>query len=224
MSGPALRWVSLEGVNGVGKTHLARKVAARLGPACRPLAELPDAPADSLPGRVITALRDHGDAFLRTGAPRTETLLLAALHIHRHERLPAVPGVQLVLEDRGPLTVALYQAAILAPDGGDNHALDLAEDILATIAAWRPPPHLTVLLRDDPARCLHRFEQRLGRPAHPSEKTLMSHVDRLYDRFADSRPEHLMLIDRRDGDVHAVEEAITAACRDLIAPHQSRSS
>ncbi|MEV4116776.1 thymidylate kinase [Nonomuraea sp. NPDC049695] len=224
MSAAALPWASLEGINGIGKTHLARQVAARIGPACHSLVELPDTPQASLPGRVIAALRADGDLFLRTGAPRTETLLLAALHVHRYEHLVAAPGAQLILEDRGPLTVALYQAAILLPGGDDDHVLDLANDILATIAAWRPPPTLTVLLRDDPARCLHRFEQRLGRPAHPSEKTLMSHVNRLYDHYASRHPERLTLIDRRHGGEHAVIEAITAACRNLIASHEMRPS
>ncbi|MEV7006664.1 thymidylate kinase [Streptosporangium sp. NPDC051022] len=211
-----MAWVSVEGLNGVGKTHLIRQVAAVLEPACVPLVELPDAPPDLLSGRVIAALRQNGDLFLRTGTPRTETLLLMALQVHRHECLGDTGTGRVVLEDRGPHTVALYQAAILTPDGDDERALQLAEAILTTIGAWRPLPDLTVLLRDDPARCLVRFEQRIGRPARADERTLMERVDRLYERFAAAYPQRMSLLDRRDIDESGLVAAIAEACRTLI--------
>ncbi|MEV4091080.1 thymidylate kinase [Streptosporangium saharense] len=211
--------MSVEGLNGVGKTHLVRQVAAVLGPVCVPLAELPDAPPELLPGRVIAALRQHGDLFLRTGMPRTETLLLMALQVHRHEQLGGA-GAGIVLEDRGPHTVALYQAAILAPDDDDEHTLRLAEAILTTIGAWRPLPDLTVLLRDDPARCLARFERRIGRSVHADERTLIGRVDRLYERFAAAHSQRISLLDRRDTDEPGLVAAIAAACR-ALANHVS---
>ncbi|MFI6883745.1 thymidylate kinase [Streptosporangium canum] len=209
-------WVSVEGRNGVGKTHLARQVAAQLGPLCVPLVELPDTPPEVLPGRIIAALHSDGDLFLRTGVPRTETLLLMALQVHRHEHLGEVNAGQVVLEDRGPHTVALYQAALLTPDGDDEHALQLADTILATIGAWRPLPHLTVLLRDDPNRCLRRFEQRIGRQADAGERALMDRADRLYERFAAAHPERILLLDRSQSDELSLVAAIAEACRTLI--------
>lgn len=143
--------VALEGANGTGKTYLARRAAAALGDRCHLLAELSDSPPASLPGQVITALQACGGQFLRSGAPRTETLLLAALHVHRHEALPALsPGTVVVLEDRGPLSVAVYQAALLHPRDQDA-ALAAAGQILALIAQWRPLPAQMLLVTDEPA-------------------------------------------------------------------------
>lgn len=209
-------WVSVEGLNGVGKTHLVRQVAAALGPACVPLVELPDTSPELLPGRVVAALHQGGDLFLRTGMPRTETLLLMALQVHRYEHLGDTGVGQVLLEDRGPHTVALYQAVILTPDGDDERALQLAETILTTIGAWRPLPDLTVLLRDDLVRCLVRFEQRIGRSARADERTLMERVDRLYERFVAAHPQRMSLLDRRNSDELDLVAAIAEACRTLI--------
>src|SRR5437867_8049956 len=99
-------WVSLEGVNGVGKTWLAAQVVRGLGTACLPLVELPDSAPGHLAGQVVSALAAAGDRFLRTGHPRTEALLLAALMVHRYEHARIRPAVRVVLEDRGPHSVA----------------------------------------------------------------------------------------------------------------------
>jgi len=203
-------WVSIEGVNGVGKTHLAAEAARILGPALLPLIELPDSHPERLPGQVIAALRGGGDLFLRTGHPRTETLLLSALLVHRHENTDPPPGVEVVLEDRGVDSVAAYQAAILTED--DEHAHTLARQILHTMAMWRPLPDATVLLRDDPAACLRRFRHRIGRPASRDEQRLMARVDGLYTRLAAEEPHRFTLIDRRHTDEQAAVEAIITAC------------
>jgi dTMP kinase len=74
-------WVTLESVEGVGKTYLARRLAQQLGPGCTLLSELTDQDAEGLPGQVITALSRAGDVFLRTGHPLTETFALLALKV-----------------------------------------------------------------------------------------------------------------------------------------------
>ncbi|MGH3916109.1 MAG: hypothetical protein ACRDTC_22280, partial [Pseudonocardiaceae bacterium] len=49
-------WVCIEGPNGVGKTHLLRALATRLGPRCQLLTELTDAEGDHVSAQVIKAL------------------------------------------------------------------------------------------------------------------------------------------------------------------------
>lgn len=212
-------WVSLEGANGVGKSHLGRLAAASLGEVCVPLVELPDSPPAGLPGRVIAALHADGDRFLRTGHPRTETLLLAALQVHRYESMPPVAAGQMVLEDRGPASVAVYQAAVLAEadNAADSWALRQAVAIERTIEVWRPLPTTTVLLSDAPDVCLARFEQRTGQASSNDERALMARVHRVYHLLAADRPEHYLLLDRRTlGEDEAVE-FITRACRAAAA-------
>jgi thymidylate kinase len=202
------RAVALEGTNGAGKTYLARRAAALAGPSCHLAAELPD--SAGLPAQVVTALRAGGDPFLRTGAPRTETLLLAALQVHRMETLPALPDGTTVLEDRGPLSVAVYQAVILHP-GDPATALAAAEQILALIGQWRPLPH-ALLLIDDPRRCRDRFTQRSGRPPSPGETRLMTEAAGLYELIAARSPRGITILDRRELDEDACASIIARAC------------
>lgn len=234
-------WVSLEGVNGVGKTHLARHAAARFGPGIRLLSELPDTPAGQLPGRVIAALRADGDPFLRTGHPGTETLLLAALQVHRYEATAGEPG-QVVLEDRGPYSVAAYQAAVATTEAAETRRAAMADKadkadkadeddeaevpgrgvalavrILDVIAAWRPLPRV-LLLVDDPARCASRFERRIGRPATRSEHALMTRAAHLYEQLAAARPHDVTVFDRRELDADALVTAIVTTCRTAHQP------
>jgi dTMP kinase len=216
---PTQPWVTLEGTNGVGKTYLARHALQHLGARCVPLIELPDQAPALLPGQVIGALRATGDLFLRTGHPRTETLLLAALQVHRHETTKIGPG-QVVLEDRGPYSMAVYQAAILSVDAPLDEAFAVAGRILELLAPWRPLPTATLLLVDDPDHCLGRFEQRTGRQASPSEVALMQRVTSLYRLFAATSPQPFEILDRTHLDADACVRRIVAACDQAAAPSQ----
>jgi thymidylate kinase len=208
--------VALEGANGTGKTYLARRAAGILGPGCHLVAELPDSPQAGLAGQVIAALGRHGDPFLRSGVPRTETLLLAALQVHRHESLPGLAAGTVVLEDRSPLSVAVYQAVILHP-GDQRAALATADRLLALISQWRPPPDRVLLLADDPRRCQGRFAQRESRPATSGELELMTAAARLYELIAARDPRALTILDRRVLDEEACTRAIVAACQGAVA-------
>lgn len=214
--GPAA-WVSVEGINGVGKTYLAARAAAALGQECLPLAELPDSPGALLPGQIIAALHSRGDAFLRTGHPRTETLLLAALQVHRHEALLTEAAGRIVLEDRGPHSVAAYQAVILTagdirPCDGENE-VRWAFALTELIGRWRPMPQATLLLTDDPARCLARFQQRTGRRVTADEHALITRIGHLYERLAGAFG--MRVLDRRELDEQDCVTAIIDTCQAL---------
>jgi dTMP kinase len=203
--------VAVEGANGTGKTYLTRRAAAALADRCHLLAELSDSPPASLPGQAIAALQATGGQFLRSGTPRTETLLLAALQVHRHEALPRLSPGTVVLEDRGPLSVAVYQAAVLHP-GDPDAAVASADRILSLIAQWRPLPSRTLLLTDEPGRCMKRFERRTGRPATSGEAALMTATVGLYGLIAARHPGKLTVVDRRLLDEDACAAAIAQAC------------
>lgn len=215
---PRPLWVSVEGINGVGKTELVRRTARILGGFCHALAELPDTDPDSLPGTVIAALHQTGDLFLRTGHPTTETLLLLGLAAHRHEDRTAtasLPGgrVEVVLEDRGLYSIAVYQAAVLTGNAGELEAFLRASQILDTATPWIPLPDRVLLLRDDPDVCRLRFEQRIGRPTTSDERALMSRAEILYDAFAAAQPDRFTVLDRRDHSDDDVLATVVAACR-----------
>jgi len=184
-------WVSVEGVNGVGKTTAARSAAAMLGTRCLLLEELTDQPGDTLPGRVIGALAAGKDPFLRGGHPVAETLALLALQVRKAERLAGrdLAGIDVILEDRGVDTVAVYQAVIMCSQHPALQPEEVARHVLSATLRWRPLPDATILLTGDLPVCARRFASRIGHPLAPADMQVIERIDALYRTVAarDSR-------------------------------------
>jgi dTMP kinase len=183
--------VSVEGVNGVGKTSAARSAAAMLGTRCLFLEEITDQPGDTLAGRVISALAAGNDPFLRGGHPAAETLALLALQVRKAERLAGrdLAGVDVILEDRSVDTVAVYQAVIMCSQYPASPPEEVARHVLSATRRWRPPPDATILLTGDLATCARRFADRIGHRLSPADMQVIERVDVLYRTMAtrDSR-------------------------------------
>jgi dTMP kinase len=196
------RWVSVEGPNGVGKTHLTRALAARLGPDCQLLTELTDTQGEHVPAQVIGALSTAGDAFLRTGHPRTETFALLALKVREHELVTQMlTPPTIVLEDRGIDTVAIYQAAIMLGDQAtQEQTWTLAQQIYQTAAQWRPVADVTLLITDDLEDCARRWAQREATPLTGEQQHLVRRVAGLYHCQAAHEPERFRIVVRTGRD------------------------
>ncbi|MFB7577606.1 thymidylate kinase [Streptomyces hydrogenans] len=190
-------WVSVEGINGVGKTTAARATAAALGARCLLLDELTDQAADTLPGRVITALSTAEDVCLRTGHPVVETLALLALKFREVERLTPelLDGVDVIVEDRGVDSVAVCQGAILHTEHPATPARTVADQILATARRWRPMPDATILLTGDQETCLARFAARIGRTVPSDAREIIEQTEHLYRELAAAEPKRYTVID-----------------------------
>jgi dTMP kinase len=212
-------WIAIEGVNGVGKTRLARAAAARLGDRCRLVAELTDLTPGALPGRVTAALAAGGGSFLRGGCPAAETLALLALKVYEHEHITrSAPTPDLVLEDRGVDTVAVYQTVIMTgPAAPLEEMLAVADQIYAAAARWRPYTDRTVLLVDDLNVCLARVEQRTGARLPEADRALVARVAELYLVLAALEPGRFTVLDRRGRDEADVVEEIFRTCLDTVA-------
>jgi dTMP kinase len=211
-------WVTLEGIEGAGKTYFARRLAARLGDRALVLSEVTDQDAGTLPGQVITALSRSGDLWLRTGHPATETLALLALKVSEHERPHAVPGrrAEVVIEDRGVDSVAIYQAAIHAgQDTPVEHAHALAQRIYATAAHWRPLPDRTLLIADDVSTCLTRLERRTGRAISAADRALVSRAGQLYALQAAREPARIRTMNRTG---RSPRETLEELCQECVPP------
>lgn len=212
-------WVSVEGVEGVGKTHLVRQLAAGLAVRCVLLDEITDQAGAGLVNDVVSALSSAGDPFLRTGHPAAETLALIALKIREYERARHLrdAGPEIVLEDRGIDTVAVYQAVIISgTDATLELTLDLARLIYATAAHWCPLPDLTLLLTDDLDRCIGRFQARTGHILPPGDRALIARAGQLYDRIAARQPHRFAVIDRARRTETEVLGHMRAACLSRI--------
>jgi dTMP kinase len=208
-------WVSIEGINGVGKTSTARSTAAMLGKRCLLLDELTDQPGDTLPGQVIAALAARNDPFLRTGHPVTETLALLALQVRKAERLAGrdLAGVDVILEDRGVDTIAVYQAVILCFQSPETPPEQAARHLLSATLRWRPLPDATILLTGDPSVCARRFASRMGQPLAPADVQLIEHIDALYRTMAACESRRYTSVDvagmSQDESAGAVRQIVT---------------
>ncbi|GAA4923143.1 dTMP kinase [Nonomuraea thailandensis] len=215
-------WVTIEGINGVGKTTAARAVAARLGERCLLLDEITDQAGNTLTGRVIAALAARDPVCLRAGHPVAETLALLALKIREAELLAALPITpEVVIEDRGVDTVAVYQAAILCEQTGDADPAHVARHILATMAAWLPRPDATVLLTGDRQVCIRRFADRIARTLAPPDVRVIEQADALYAGLAAAEPGRYTVIDTAGRTAEAVAGAITAVVQDLAKQREA---
>ncbi len=209
-------WVTVEGLNGVGKTYLAGRLADQLGEGCRLISELTDLGSDQLAGQVIAALTRPGGTFLRTGHPLTETLALLALKVLEYEQAGTdAADVSVIVEDRGVDTVAVYQAAILTPDHPPDAAAELVRRVHETAAMWRPKPDLTLLLVDDFDTCLDRYAARLGTPISAADRQLLATVARLYAGMAGAEPDRITVVDRAGRSAQDTLAEMEAHCRAL---------
>ncbi|MFD8589877.1 dTMP kinase [Streptomyces sp. NPDC059637] len=215
-------WVSVEGINGVGKTTAVRTVAASLGSRCLRLEELTDQAADTLPGQVITALAAGGDICLRTGHPVVETLALLALKFRELERLSPelLDGVEVIVEDRGVDSVAVCQGAILHDEHRATPARAVADQILATARRWRSMPDATLLLAGDREECLARFAARIGRTLPASVLAVIEQTDQLYRELAAAEPDRFTVIDVTGHGPEETGKAVEDAVRALVAQRE----
>jgi dTMP kinase len=214
--GAAPLWVSIEGINGVGKTSAARSAAAMLGARCLLLDELTDSSGDTLTGQVIAALSSEGDPFLRTGHPVAETLALLALEVRKAERLMArdLAGVWVIIEDRGVDSVAACQAAILCSQHPETSPDAVALHVMSGVRRWAVMPDATILLTGDPSVCARRFADRIGCSLTPADVQVLEQIDALYCEAAAREPGRYTLLDTAGMSpaetAEAVQEIVTA--------------
>ncbi|MGH4013762.1 MAG: dTMP kinase [Pseudonocardiaceae bacterium] len=210
------RLISIEGLNGVGKTYLtARVLQAAHDHGQQPPLVIEEfsrrTDNDTDLGRhllraLVTASR--GERFLRAGFPKSETLLLLAIKIHDYEAaLPALRAGHTVIEGRSLHSTAVYQSLIMNPDD-DEAALTIAEQILHSASGWRPLPDLTIVLTDDVEAAVSRAEARDGVTYTAEQWRLHHRAAALFERLATTDPGHVRLLDRREHDADALVPTI----------------
>jgi dTMP kinase len=191
--------VTIEGLDGAGKTTLAAGLAAAL----------PDAVLLREPGGVTASERVRElvkDPALRIG-PRAEALLYAAARAQLvEERLaPELEGGRLVLLDRFVDSSLAYQGA------GRELGIEAVRAI-NEFATGGLRPALTLLLRIDPAegraRQAGRGEEadRLEREADP----FFARIAAAYDELVAAEPGRFVVLDARRAPDELVDEALQA--------------
>ncbi len=221
------RLFSVEGINGVGKTHLTGLVVGQLARENRQppvvLEEFSRRGTDTdLGHRLLSTLVEasRGERFLRAGYPGSETLLLLAIKAHDYESvLDLLAAGRTVIEGRSLHSIAVYQALITHPTD-DDAAYGFATTLLEFAQQYRPLPDRTLLLTDDVEAAVRRAEARNAEAFTSEQWTLHHRAGALFERLAAADPDRILILDRRRHDT----ASLTAAMIELLeAPEPAKN-
>lgn len=192
MTAPGV-FVTLEGIDGSGKSTQARRLAAELG------ARLTREPGGAPGAEEIRRLLVQGDAA--RWSPETEILLFTAARRDHVEKTiqPALAAGEIVVCDRFADSTRVYQGAARA---ALRAKVDLLHDAMIGLE-----PDLTLVIDTDPEVALRRgLARRSGEDRFESLGAEFQHALRSgFRALADEYPARVHLV---DGD--RAEEAVAA--------------
>ena len=195
-------FVTLEGVDGAGKSTQARLLAAALGPETLLLRE----PGGTAVGERLRELLKDGGLEL---APRTELLLFCAARAELVERVikPALAAGRDVVCDRFVDSTVAYQGGARGIDPALVAALNEA-------AVDGCMPERTVLLRVDVGSAVERAAGRGGpRASDRFERegpVFQERIAAAFERIAAVEPDRIAVVDAT-GSVEQVHARVRAA-------------
>jgi dTMP kinase len=208
-------FITMEGVEGSGKSTQIRRLAARLAKLEIPVAVSKE-PGGTPLCREVRQLLLEPHASGETWCPKAELLLFyadRAQHLAEFV-LPALEEGKLVLLDRFDDSTRAYQGA--------QGLGDALLDRVAEVVLGRLKPNLTILLDMDPEVSLTRVEARNAasegfRETRYDQEALEFHR-RVRSRFlaiAHKEPQRVVVVSAQD-DADAVEEGIWARLAPML--------
>ena len=196
------RLITIEGIDGAGKSTLARALHAALARE-RPVELLREPGGVELSERIRALVQDPG---LRCD-PRTEALLYAAARAQLvDERLrPWLEAGTWVLLDRFVDSSLAYQGA------GRGLGIDEIAKLNA-FATGGLAPDRTLLLQIDPSTARSRQQSRMVAPdrLEQEDRTFFETIAAAYDDVAAGDPQRIRVIDADDTPEHVLALAIAA--------------
>jgi len=208
-------FITMEGVEGSGKTTQIRKLAVRLGRLGIPV-EVSKEPGGTPLCRELRQLLLEPHVSGETWCPKAELLLFYADRAqHLAEFLvPNLEAGKLVLLDRFDDSTRAYQGA--------QGVSDTMVDRIGEAVVGRLKPNLTILLDMDPAVALERVQARNAadetfRETRFDQEQLAFH-QRVRSRFlaiANKEPQRVVVVSALE-EADTVEEAIWARLTPLL--------
>ena len=195
-------FVTLEGVDGAGKSTQARLLAEALGPETLLLRE----PGGTAAGERLRELLKDASVEL---TPRAELMLFCAARAELVERVigPALEAGTSVVCDRFVDSTVAYQGDVRGLDG------NLVETLNAAAVAGCLPDR-TVLLRVDPSLAAERAQGRCESPISDRFESegvaFQERIAAAFERIAAAEPERIVAVDAA-GSVAAVHARIIEA-------------
>jgi dTMP kinase len=202
-------FISLEGIDGSGKTSQAKLLASALG---GDVALVREPGGTSTGERIRDLLKDPG---LELG-PLAELLLFCAARAELVSQVigPAQERGRDVVCDRFSDSSVAYQGT--ARGLGAERVEEICD--LATGGVW---PDLTILLRIEPERAATRIGRRKADRFEGEGIELQRLVAEGYDEVARRHPERVRVVDA-DGDRDAVHELVLAEVQGVRNPRVLR--
>lgn len=197
-------FVTLEGIDGAGKSTQARLLADALGPETLLLRE----PGGTAIGERLRGLLKDGTLEL---SPRTELLLFCAARAELVERVikPALAAGRDVVCDRFVDSTVAYQGSARGLDLGMVEELNAA-----TVAGCMP--ERTILLRVAVREAIDRADGRRGpRASDRFERegpVFQERIAAAFERIAEAEPGRVAAVDA-EGSVEEVHARVLAAVR-----------
>jgi len=207
--------ITLEGIDGSGKSTVAKHIASRLAELMpeRKLV-LTAEPTAGKVGRILReelARTSNIEAESSAASRMQELFLFMADHAHHLSKtiLPSLEAGAIVLSDRYADSTAAYQGVTLR-----GIVPDPVQWIQSILGPWNLPPDKTLLFVLDPRSALERMQSRQGREKFERLEFLRS-VDENFRRMAALEPQRFVQIDAAQSAKKVTEDAIKAVLNDI---------
>ena len=205
------RLITIEGLDGAGKSTLAQALAREIAARGRRVELLREPGGVDVSERIRTLVKDPAIAV----SPRAEALLYAAARAQLvHERLePLLQDGVVVLLDRFVDSSLAYQGA--------GRGLGVQQVRAINLFATGPlEPDLTLLLRVSPAAGRARQNERASEPdrLERESESFFETVAAAYDELAHAEPERIRTIDAARSPEHVLRDALIAVEELLAVP------
>jgi dTMP kinase len=207
------RFISLEGIEGAGKSTLAQALERRLRARGVPVLRTREPGGTPLAERVRAVALERGSESI---GPQAETLLMFAARAIHLENLvrPALARGTWVICDRFTDATRAYQGAGRGVDG------QLIERLATAVHAdlW---PDRTLVLDLPVEEGLRRARSRrdAGDRFEDEDLSFFERVRACYRSLAMSEPHRIRLLAAGEGAEQVLEQAL-AALRDLLSPER----